>query len=246
MLNFDSNIVHLTFSHTDCSDIWPAYFGETKKYLNSTMQHYLCINKISELIPSYINPIVYNEKETYPKRLLYCLKELSSNFKYVFFDHEDMFLYDFLNEEHLENYYKIMVEEDLDHIRLIKGGDCKSVPHPKDNTLHNFNLKSKWIFSIQPSFWKINTLIKILEANLDINIWELEVKSQKVVKKLKIKAAFSHAQGTRRGLYHFDNSIYPYIATAIGKGKWNYSEYKSELSKVFEEYKIDPTVRGWS
>ena len=68
---------------------------------------------------------------------------------------------------------------------------------------------------------------------------------QKIVKEMKLRAAYSHTKGAaRRGIFHFDNPVYPYVATAIGKGKWNLSEYVAELSKVFSEYGIDPSFRG--
>ena len=87
--------------------------------------------------------------------------------------------------------------------------------------------------------------MKILRANLDINIWDLEVKSQKVVKKIQLAAAFSYRAGRRRGLHHFDNDVYPYIATAIGKGRWNLGEYGDELRPMLERAQIDPSKRGW-
>jgi hypothetical protein len=48
----------------------------------------------------------------------------------------------------------------------------------------------------------------------------------------------------KRGMYHYDSSVFPYIATAINKGKWNYSEYQTELDSLFAEYQINPFERG--
>jgi hypothetical protein len=50
----------------------------------------------------------------------------------------------------------------------------------------------------------------------------------------------------RRGLYHYDSFVYPYVATAINKGKWNLNEYTEELNPIFEEYGINPFERGMS
>jgi hypothetical protein len=47
-----------------------------------------------------------------------------------------------------------------------------------------------------------------------------------------------------RGKYHYDSEVFPYIATAINKGKWNFSEYQEELSLLFKEYNIDKNLRG--
>jgi hypothetical protein len=48
----------------------------------------------------------------------------------------------------------------------------------------------------------------------------------------------------KRGSLHFDSIVYPYIATAIIKGKWNLSEYPNELGDLLNEYKIDKSIRG--
>ena len=48
----------------------------------------------------------------------------------------------------------------------------------------------------------------------------------------------------KRGLYHYDSLVFPYIATAINKGKWNYNEYQKELDIFFTEYEINPFERG--
>ena len=48
----------------------------------------------------------------------------------------------------------------------------------------------------------------------------------------------------KRGVFHCDSIVFPYIATAISKGKWNTSEYKKELNFLFKEYNINPKERG--
>jgi hypothetical protein len=48
----------------------------------------------------------------------------------------------------------------------------------------------------------------------------------------------------RRGIYHYDSFVFPYVATAINKGKWNMTEYSNELNSIFETYGINPFDRG--
>ena len=50
--------------------------------------------------------------------------------------------------------------------------------------------------------------------------------------------------GKKRGKFHCDSEYYPFIATALFKGKWTISEYPIELKKLFTKYKIDPLIRG--
>ena len=48
----------------------------------------------------------------------------------------------------------------------------------------------------------------------------------------------------QRGSLHFDSNIFPYVATAVNKGKWNLKQYKGELTPLLEHYDIDWKIRG--
>lgn len=243
MTIFNNRICHLTYTHTDCADVWPVYFHQMQRFFDFGIEHMVAVNRLHGSLPSSVRPIAYNDNLPYPQRLMSCLERLSE-FDFVFFDHEDMFLYDEPDREELQAYYACLSSGDLDHIRMIKGGDCKYEQMQGVPSLFRLDLRSKWIFSIQPGFWKRTALIEVLKANPDVNIWDFEVKSQKAVKKLKLKAGFSYRQGAKRGLHHFDNDVYPYIATAIVKGKWNLREYREELGSLLAEHGIDSSVRG--
>lgn len=243
--NFDNKICHLTYTHSDYADIWPIYFTQMKRFWDKEIEHCVAIDGQEDLLPANVSPIIYDDSLPYPKRLLSVLERLKE-FDYVFFDHEDMLLYSEPDHKELKIYYSSMVAGNFDYIRMIKAeGSINKVAHGIPS-LYCIDLQSKWIFSIQPSFWKRKALIKILEENSNINIWEFELKSQKAVKKLKLKAAFSHRKGAKRGLHHYDNNVYPYIATAIVKGKWNLVEYPNELGKLLLEHNINPKLRGIS
>ena len=43
---------------------------------------------------------------------------------------------------------------------------------------------------------------------------------------------------------HYDSNVYPYIATALVRGKWNLSEYKNELGFILKENNIIFEKRG--
>ena len=244
---FDKEICRLTFTHTDCSDLWSIYFGEMKKYFNVEIDHFICVNynnkNYTSFIPKSTQVLLYDDKFKYSQRLRDCLSQLK-NYKYVFFDHEDMFLFSLPDYKKLSKYYKLIRGQIFDSIRLIKDSHSKVSKSKHDDTLYEIANDSKWIFSIQPSIWNIEKLNKILNENLDSNPWELENRSQKVVKKMKLKIAYSNDNSNKRGMFHYDNKIYPYVATALNKGKWNTSEYSIELEKVFNEYLINSNLRG--
>ncbi len=48
---------------------------------------------------------------------------------------------------------------------------------------------------------------------------------------------------SKRGMYHYDSSVYPYVATGVVKGKWYTSDYP-EMQAILNDYNIDVALRG--
>jgi hypothetical protein len=158
------------------------------------------------------------------------------------------------NTSLIENYSKLMKTKPihrlfpwrLDVIRLIQGGKFISIPFPgkKFNNLNRISRLSPWIFSLQPSLWSRSAIIKVLRKHKGQTIWEFEKKAQWTFRKSFLGAGTIKENLAKIGLSHRQSKIYPYIATAIFKGKWNFSEYGAELDQLLKEYKIDPHTRG--
>ena len=106
-----------------------------------------------------------------------------------------------------------------------------------DSTLVS-NAYSK--FSIQPTLIKLKNFVSLLESTKPLNIWDFELAVPAEGKHYMVKLG----EEKKRGIYHSDSIIYPYIATAITKGVWNYGEYTFEFDKMFKEYGINPFERG--
>ena len=236
------DITRVTHTHTDCLDVIQLYENGMSKFFPFDWKHMYLSNK--EFDSKLSSPFfIYEEKDPYPLRWLKALESIKN--KYVFLDHEDMFLYKEFEKTSLEEPIKNFIEKDGDYLRLIKSDQCNYDLVPNSNSLYSLKKSSKWIFSIQPSIWKTSSLVKVLQQNSNVNVWDLEVRSQKVMKKLDIDSFFVHRNGKKRGMHHFDNDLYPYIATAILKGKWTISEYGEELFPLFIEFGINPSQRGW-
>ncbi|MES2677048.1 MAG: hypothetical protein V4612_01865 [Pseudomonadota bacterium] len=239
-----NKICHIVYSHTDYCDIWPIYFAQTKKYFDVCPNKIIFLNKKSDLVPKEYLQIIYNDKKTYTKRLIDCFEQVKKlGFEVCFFEHEDMFLYDFPKVDKIKKYALAVEKNYFDFVKLIKGGDYVSHPTIIDETLFELDLNSKWIFSIQPSIWNVKTFLKLLNYHKGEGIWQFEEKSQKTCRKIKIKGAFSHGEGQKVGMHHFSNDVYPYVATAVAKGKWNIKEYPI-LETILKEYNIDKNIRG--
>ena len=239
-----NKICHIVYSHTDYCDIWPIYFSQTKKYFDVCPNKIIFVNQKSDLVPKEYLQIIYNDKKTYTKRLIDCFKQVKKlGFDIGFFDHEDMFLYDYPKIDKVEKYAKAVEKKYFDFVKLIKGGDFIAEESIIDETLFELDLKSNWIFSIQPSFWNIDRFLDLLKKHKNEGIWVFEEKAQKTCRNLKIKGAFSDSNGEKIGIHHFSNDVYPYVATAVVKGRWNVKEYPI-LEKILQEYGVDKSLRG--
>ena len=243
----------MTYSHTDYSDIWPVYFEQNKKYSKVMGPQFLLINKKSDGVSSHFQQIFYDDSLKYGERLLSGLAQLKAKgFEICLFEHEDMILYsavDFaklkiaINQVFKARHGKPFLNG-FDCIRLIKTSQTLSVRTLSYSFIHYMLPISKWLISIQPTIWKIDSFMRVLEKHRENTIWEFEVKAQKTTRKLSLKCGYMHTDGPKNGLHHWDNAIYPYIATAIVKGKWNFSEYKKILPEILKNNRIDSSKRG--
>ena len=103
-----------------------------------------------------------------------------------------------------------------------------------------FNSFSK--FSIQPTIIRKDILLQIASNVGALNIWDFE----NAIVGSGMDFMARRGDEKKRGLYHYDSFVYPYVATAINKGKWNLKEYTEELNPIFDEYNINPFERGMS
>ena len=243
------NIPWITHTHTDCYDVCKIYEGEMPDLLwgnNFWDNHFYLINSehMSKKLKYKLTGkcFYYDDKINYPLRILTLLSNIDS--EYIVLDHEDMFLYQKANIDQINKSIELLINKELDCIRFVKNINAKYTSISDNCSVEKIKFNSEWIFSIQPSIWRKKAFIEILKKNLNVNIWELEYKSQKVVKELGIKIGVLSGKSKKRGIHHCDSEYYPYIATALYKGKWTLSEYKKELQSLFNKYRIDPLIRG--
>jgi hypothetical protein len=223
----------LIYTHTDYEDVWDILFDGIVNYLEN-YDIYFGVNKVSEKIPTNFKVIYYDDKLAYTERLKEILSKLEVS-TFIFM-HEDMVLYDNPKHEFLDKYFKLVNDGVVDSIKLILAGS-NFITSDIDETLVE-NEYSK--FSIQPTIIKKETLVNLLNTFCPLNIWDFETEIISKGRDFMCKIG----KEKKRGLCHYDSSVFPYIATAIVKGKWNYSEYENELKILHNKYNIDPYKRG--
>lgn len=175
------------------------------------------------------NCIIYDNKDSYAKRMVDCLSKLDCEI--ILYQHEDMFLYSNPDNVRLIKYLNFLQKSNYSFIRLCRTGSCQLKKIKEFNSLYEINQSSNDFFAVQPTLWKIKYFINFLSNALDNSIWQLELNSSFISKKANIYGLMHFDNENLRG-GHFDSNVWPYIATAIVKGKWNFIEYSNELFKI--------------
>jgi hypothetical protein len=220
------------YTHTDMKDVWPMFFGQLKKYIGDE-KIYVAVNEDDSYLSDYIR-IIYDDSKAYTDRWVEILPHIKEEL--LLFMHEDMILFDSPKFDLIEKYSEYVNNKMVDSVKLIYAGEG-GMEWPEDKTLI-VNPYSK--FSIQPTIFRKELLQQLVEGLPNKNIWEFEEAIISYGSDFMVRLG----NEKKRGLYHYDSIVWPYIATAINKGKWNMSEYSKELDSLFREYNINPFERG--
>jgi len=229
------------YTHNDYSDLWKPCFDRINKFFKNNDIIVITNNILEEYLNNFnLSKILYDDKLSYNKRLSQTLQQIES--EYIIFLHEDMILYDFVDQKSLEyGVFFLKKNKNYHFIRLIKTGINSNLHLENDIYLVGDN---DFKFSITPTIWDKKILIKICNELNPMNIWEFEINGCNYVKNNNINGCFFHSKNSKkRGLNHYDSKVFPHMCSAIFKGKWN-MEYKEELTKMFLEYNIDVNLRG--
>ena len=224
----------LVYTHSDYSWVWKYWHQQTDKFLQD-FDKICLLNSNSSFRDDYF-VIKYNDELTYKNRVLSCLNDIDDN-EIVLFCHEDMFLYKKPNFEIIDKYINLIKNNNCELIKLIR-----AFKNLEKSNLHEklFKNPDKQLFSIQPTIIKVKTLKHIYKTVPGDNIWEFEANtSKKYLKDIISLCSFDLNEDKKRGKFHYDSSVYPYICTAVIKGKWNFKEYKKELFEIFYNKKFN-------
>ena len=236
------NLALVTWTHTEMEDVFPVYFGCIGKYFPQVEKSYVAINALSKIISDEHLQLVNDENDTYASRILGCLDIIEE--EYVIYMQEDFLLYDKVSIREFNKVLNFLKKnEDFSCVRLIR-----SNADTLEKKLATNIYKSCGCYSAvhQASVWRKDHLVAILNLLNPIHLRDFEYASgaSRAMHQLGYQAAFYfHESSPRRG-GHFDSKVFPYIATALIKGKWNIVEYQAEIKQLAEDYNIDINQRG--
>jgi len=233
------NIAFVTWTNTECEDVFPLYFGQFDKYCYD-YKSYIAINNTSEKIPDKHIQIINKESDPFYKRLSSCLEQIEE--EYIIYMQEDHILYDNPNHTLIQEYNEFLSKTDYSCLRLIKSGEMGG--NKLTETLFDVPMTSRFLLSQQTAIWKRKDLIKLLKFYRPKTYRDVEMYGSSACNSLKIKSCYHYDNEDKVGNFHFNSNVFPYIATAINKKKWNMTEYENILSKLLQEYHIDYNLRG--
>jgi len=229
------------YSHSSYSDAWEMFCGQIEKYFPKKIKRYAFVDN-GEGLPENWKVIKYDESLPYNKRVAFCLERIEQ--EYLIFHHEDMPLYDEPNLDFLDEKVSLMQEDGINYIKLIRGGNLNMPEIKYSKDLYKLPKNGDCYFSVQPSICKTSSLKQLYKRCNVEKIHEFEPKACLESISLNHKNLYYYGGEKKRGNYHWDSKVYPYVSTAIVRGKWNYIEYGSELAALHDEYKIDKNIRG--
>lgn len=225
-------VKNIVYSHSDYFDVLEIFLETQKRF---------AIDNIVIFSDKEFNKtnthILYDPSKSYSERLRECLKQLDDDI--ILYQHEDMFLYQDPSRRKMSEYIKTLKDTDYSFVRLCRTGNCGLLKLKDYETLYDIHPQSPDFFAVQPTLWKREKFIEFLEKSGDLSIWDLELNSGKVEHGLKGLMHFAE-ESSRGG--HFNSKVWPYVATAIVKGKWNFKEYYFELNNI-EKVRTSPRER---
>lgn len=212
------------YSHSSYFDVLEVFFDQLKEICGESVAKEVTV--FADKSFNSENPhILYDDNDAYSERLKSCLEKYPHD--YFLYQHEDMFLYKKPDEFLMSYYMRFLAHTDNAFIRLIRTGKPKLTKIEREDTLYKVH-HDKDFFAVQPSLWKKSHMIKYLNEAPKHSVWDLEIKCEEINSKAGLVGAMHFNNEPARG-GHFDSSVWPYVATAVVKGKWNTSEYPSEL-----------------
>lgn len=235
------------------NDVWRPFFNRIKYHSSEGLfnNKYVFVDDDLSKIPKDYSIIKYDSSGTYKEQFCSCIKQIEE--EYCIYISEDYILYGDIDEQKVHNFKKILTEHlSLSFVRFMRGGVYDGPFEKFLDELYYVPQNKDYFYTNQAALWRTSDLKKVHDAGPNLHIankdWKnsFEYQATKTCNELNMKGVFCYYNEKKRGLYHYDSSVFPHISTALVKGKWNMTEYPKEMSKMIKEYSINIKKRGWT
>jgi len=231
-------MVKVVYSNSNCIDIWNMFISQEEQYSSIPLR---AICNVSDFPIESDKLFLYNDADDYYEVWTKALLKFDS--KYFIYLQEDFVLYDKINDKKIDEYVNFLEEnEKYSFVRLMKAGVNLSDKLISDK-LYEIEPTNPTIFGMQATIWRTSDYIKLMWSVQEKKWLETE-KYKEAMMKLGMYGLYHYDGEKKRGGSHWDSNVYPCIATAIVRGKWNMREYSEYLQPLAKKYNIDLNKRG--
>lgn len=239
MLN---DVAIITYTTSKYSDVWNMHFGQLTEHA-SNIKSYAFSDKDSTSIwnhPTH-HLVTYDDADPYWKQYIGCLESVLEN--YVIYSQEDFILFSKINYEAIQRYVSFLENSKYDYVRLIRCGYQTPLDRHVVDDIYEVHMSTNDAFSMQATLWKKSS-IKRLYEHVKSEKWLESESWNQGARDLGIKGTLIYNGEPKVGAFHYDSSVYPYVCTAINRGKWNVDQYPEVMKSMFKKYWVDPNIRG--
>ncbi len=235
------NLPIITYTNSKCADAWPIYIDLLRKFYG-TPHHIMMVDDNIKHMMYDVDTYTYSNKDPFYDVWIKCLSTYLPEF--FLYMQEDFFLYRSVDKE-LLNFYLDLIKENshISCIRLLKSGIYSNITVEDIPSLHYVDYNTDYAFSMQPTIWRTKDFLKLQKTKLQISPWDEPKLNGNILSTLDIISLYHYNNEPKRGMAHYDSVVFPYIATALVKGKWNTTNYP-ELVSILNAYNINPNIRG--
>lgn len=230
MLN---NLTLLTYTHSSVADLHKPYFGRIKKFFPGLQHSVVTCNTPVEV--GDVEWVPYSDLYRHSHHMITALDHITT--EYVLYSQEDYILYDYVQEDKLLEYMEVLAEGNLVHfVRLIKSGVGQSRAVYNEELAFVDPYENPYFFSTQATIWRRDVL-RAMYLKSNVNSIFDETQNSSALAGLGAHGVYTIKVGSQVG-GHYNSLVYPYIATAKVKGRWNLAEYSKEIRQLANEYNL--------
>lgn len=230
-------MIQVAYTNSNCSDLWDIFQNQTKKHCDLPL-YMISDKEVNDVNLSGL--FIYNNQDPYYKVWVDALSRFNS--EYFIYLQEDFFLYQDVDKDKLNEYVEFLKNNpEYSFVRLLKSGNLGKTK--LSDTLYEIESTNPFIFAMQATIWRTSDYITLMERVKDSK-WLENEKYTKAMGEMNMKGAYHYDNEPIRGANHYDTNVYPYIATALVRGKWIMSEYSVELTPILNNNNVDIKKRG--
>lgn len=232
----------ITYTTSKYKDVWPMHFGQLSKHLNGIKSYVLSDSGSKDLFDFSDHTLIeHDDNKPYWTQYVEALDQIHEDF--VIYLQDDFILFDHVNLPALERYIRFLQENAYDYVRLIRCGYSTPLDRNVKNDIFQVDMSTNDAFSMQATLWNRSRMAELYrhvrsEKWLEAEHWNTGCRD------LNIRGTFVYNGESKIGAFHYDSIVWPYVCTAINRGQWNVDQYPAIMKAMFDEYDIDPNIRG--